>query len=59
MGGCHQEGAIDRKARHIITGNLLQSSAAYKGKLVSYTTIDGAVKKGMDHWTPERMYSKS
>ena len=50
-----KESTVDRKARHIITGNLLQAFAAYKGKLVSYTTIDGAVKKGIlmpEHWNP-------
>jgi len=50
-----KESTVDRKARHIITGNLLQAFAAYKGKLVSYTTIDGAVKKGIlmpENWNP-------
>lgn len=50
-----KESTVDRKARHIITGNLLQAFAAFKGKLVSYTTIDGAVKKGIlmpEHWNP-------
>lgn len=50
-----KESTVDRKARHVITGNLLQAFAAYKGKLVSYTTIDGAVKKGIlmpENWNP-------
>jgi hypothetical protein len=50
-----KESTVDRKARHIITGNLLQAFAAYKGKLVSYTTNDGAVKKGIlmpENWNP-------
>jgi hypothetical protein len=45
----------DRKTRHIITGNLLQAFSDFKGKLVSYTTIDGKTKKGIlmpDNWTP-------
>lgn len=49
-------GTIDRKIRHIITGNLLQAFSDYKGKLVSYTTIDGATKKGIlmpDNWIPK------
>jgi hypothetical protein len=50
-----KESTVDRKARHIVTGNLLQAFSAYKGKLVSYTTIDGAVKKGIlmpENWNP-------
>lgn len=50
-----KESTVDRKTRHIITGNLLQAFAAYKGKLVSYTTIDGATKKGIlmpENWNP-------
>ncbi len=49
-------GTVDRKIRHIITGNLLQAFSDYKGKLVSYTTIDGATKKGIlmpDNWLPK------
>ena len=49
-------GTVDRKIRHIITGNLLQAFSDYKGKLVSYTTIDGATKKGIlmpDNWIPK------
>jgi hypothetical protein len=50
-----KESTVDRKTRHIITGNLLQAFAAYKGKLVSYTTLDGGVKKGIlmpENWSP-------
>ena len=50
-----KSGTADRKIRHIITGNLLQAFSDYKGKLVSYTTIDGATKKGIlmpDNWIP-------
>jgi len=50
-----KESTVDRKIRHIITGNVLQAFGAYKGKLVSYTTIDGSVKKGIlmpEFWEP-------
>jgi predicted RNA methylase len=50
-----KESTVDRKIRHIITGNVLQAFAAYKGKLVSYTTIDGSIKKGIlmpEYWEP-------
>lgn len=57
-----KEGTVDRKIRHIITGNLLQAFSDYKGKLVSYTTIDGATKKGIlmpDNWAiPEATKNK-
>ena len=42
-----QQNHSDRKIRHIITGNLLQAFSDYKGKLVSYTTIDGKTVKGI------------
>ena len=44
---------VDRRIRHIVTGNLLQAFGDGKGKLVSYTTLDGQVKKGIllpEHW---------
>jgi len=50
-----KESTVDRKIRHLITGNVLQAFSAYKGKLVSYTTIDGGVKKGIlmpEYWQP-------
>lgn len=37
----------DRSIRYIITGNILQAFATYSGKLVSYTTADGGIKKGI------------
>ncbi len=46
---------IDRRVRHIITGNLLQAFSDFKGKLVSYTTIDGKTVKGIllpENWNP-------
>jgi hypothetical protein len=46
---------VDRRIRHIITGNLLQAFSDQKGKLVSYTTMDKQVKKGIllpENWNP-------
>lgn len=46
---------VDRKTRHIITGNLLQAFSDFKGKLVSYTTINKQTKKGIllpEKWNP-------
>ena len=46
---------VDRKTRHIITGNLLQAFSDFKGKLVSYTTNNNETKKGIllpEHWNP-------
>jgi hypothetical protein len=46
---------VDRKTRHIITGNLLQAFSDFKGKLVSYTTMQGETKKGIlmpENWLP-------
>lgn len=37
----------NRRSQYIITGNLLQAAATYKGKLVSYTLESGAKKKGI------------
>lgn len=51
--GYTKDNNVDRKTRHIITGNLLQAFNDGKGKLVSYTTLDGQVKKGIllpEHW---------
>jgi len=45
----------DRRVRHIITGNLLQAFSDFKGKLVSYTTIDDKTMKGIlmpENWNP-------
>src|SRR5690606_10405194 len=50
-----KESTVDRKLRHVITGNVLQAFSAYKGKLVSYTMIDGGVRKGIlmpEYWEP-------
>lgn len=50
-----KESNADRKIRHIITGNVLQAFGSYKGKLVSYTTYDGKIRKGIlmpEYWEP-------
>lgn len=50
-----KENNVDRRIRHIITGNLLQAFSDFKGKLVSYTTKDGETKKGIlmpENWNP-------
>ncbi len=39
--------SADRETRYIITGNILQATPIYKGKLISYTTADDKVKKGI------------
>jgi hypothetical protein len=47
---------VDRKIRHVITGNLLQAFSNYKGKLVSYTTLDGKTVKGIlmpENWNAD------
>jgi len=48
-----KQSSVDRKTRHIVTGNLLQAFSDFRGKLVSYTTIDGQTKKGIlmpEYW---------
>jgi predicted RNA methylase len=50
----------DRYIRHIITGNLLQAFSDFKGKLVSYTTLGGGVKKGIlmpEYWEPDEDFN--
>ena len=51
-----QANNADRSVRHIITGNLLQAFSDFKGKLVSYTTKDRQIRKGIlmpEHWEPD------
>jgi len=51
-----KKNVVDRRVRHIITGNLLQAFSDFKGKLVSYTTKDGETKKGIlmpENWIAE------
>ncbi|WP_075603125.1 strawberry notch-like NTP hydrolase domain-containing protein [Saccharicrinis aurantiacus] len=50
-----------RRIRYILTGNLLQA-AGDNGKLVSYTTINGDVKKGVllpENWSPNNNKGKT
>ncbi|MCZ8354681.1 MAG: strawberry notch family protein [Cyclobacteriaceae bacterium] len=52
-----KESTVGRKIRHVITGNVLQAFSSYKGKLVSYTTLDGGIKKGIlmpEYWEPAK-----
>lgn len=45
-----------KKIVYIITGNILQAYSKYTGRLISYTTIDGGIKKGIlmpDKWDPD------
>jgi hypothetical protein len=45
----------DRQIRYIVTGNILQGSADFSGKLVSYTTKGKGVQKGIlmsEAWSP-------
>lgn len=37
----------DRSIRFIITGNVLQAYSTYRGKLVSFTTSDNKIRKGI------------
>lgn len=51
------ESSVNRNTRHIVTGNLLQAYADYKGNLVSFTTDDGSEKKGIlmaNEWIPKQ-----
>ncbi len=46
----------DRSVRYIVTGNILQAFASFKGKLVSYTTTTNEIKKGIlmpEHWSAD------
>jgi len=47
----------DRHIRYVVTGNILQAFSKYKGKLVSYSTIDGKTNKGIllpEYWDVEK-----
>ncbi|HXA02461.1 MAG TPA: strawberry notch C-terminal domain-containing protein, partial [Cytophagaceae bacterium] len=51
-----KESNTDRNIRYIVSGNLLQAFSQYRGKLVSYTMLDGQTKKGIlmpEYWEPE------
>lgn len=48
-----KESTKNRTVRYVITGNILQAFAGFNGKLVSYTTKNGEVKKGIlmpEYW---------
>jgi hypothetical protein len=51
-----KESDVARHNRFIVTGNLLQAFADYKGKLVSFTTMNGEIRKGIlmpEYWESE------
>lgn len=51
-----KEADVNRNIRFVITGNLLQAFSDFHGKLVSYTTKGGGVKKGIlmpEYWEQE------
>jgi hypothetical protein len=51
-----EENTKDRAIRYIVSGNILQAFSSFKGKLVSYTTKKGDVKKGIlmsEHWSAD------
>ena len=50
-----------RRQAYIITGNILQAFAKYTGKLISYTTTDGSIKKGIllpENFDPAKQQSR-
>jgi protein strawberry notch len=52
----------DRQIRYIVTGNILQGSADFSGKLVSYTTKGKGVQKGVlmsEAWSPDNNDSRA
>ncbi|TRX70703.1 strawberry notch-like NTP hydrolase domain-containing protein [Carboxylicivirga sp. M1479] len=52
----------DRQVRYIVTGNILQGSADFSGKLVSYTTKGRGVQKGIlmsEAWSPDEAEKNS
>jgi len=38
---------VNRKEVYIVTGNILQGFGTYTGKLISFTTKDGSIRKGI------------
>ena len=51
-----QKNTVDRSNRYVITGNLLQAFSNYPGKLVSFSTLNGEVEKGIllpEYWIPD------
>ena len=52
----------DRQNRFIVTGNILQGSADFSGKLVSFTTKGRGVQKGIlmsEAWSPDNNDNKA
>lgn len=52
----------DRQIRYIVTGNILQGSADFSGKLVSFTTKGRGVQKGIlmsEAWSPDNNNNKA
>lgn len=52
----------DRQIRYIVTGNILQGSADFSGKLVSYTSKGKGVQKGIlmsEAWSPDNNDNKA
>jgi hypothetical protein len=53
---------VDRQVRYIVTGNILQGSADFSGKLVSYTSKGKGVQKGIlmsEAWSPDNDENKA
>ncbi len=42
-----KKSSSERKTVYIVTGNILQGFSKYQGKLISFTTKDGSVRKGI------------
>ena len=52
----------DRQTRHIVTGNILQGSADFSGKLISFTTKGKGIQKGIlmsEAWSPDNGDNKA
>ena len=57
-----KKGVSDRVVRYIITGNILQGSGTYGGKLIDYTLKEGGTKKGIllkEGWSPNARENKA
>lgn len=57
-----RKGTSDRVVRYIITGNILQASGDYGGKLIDYTVKGGGTKKGIlmsEGWSPQSGSNKA
>lgn len=57
-----KKGASDRVIRYIITGNILQGSGEFGGKLIDYTLKEGGTQKGIllkEGWSPNSKDNKA